>query len=268
MSKARIEVLFSSVAPYLGAGILLLGIVRLCLYYYYFGVNIVDYIELSEIITSLLDLGAGFIIALVFLLICRIGVLVFQQLILRQPVKGDGIEVPPHLPKRYILSSLPVVFIVMGNIEGRPALYVLFEVLLVVIAALVVWAWRAWSSNKKQPKRSSGISFYVIAFSICVCITVASAVNSIHSVRFSHRYYGTSIVFNDQPAFVSDGQHYYIGKCKNYLFIYHQDRDITEVIPMSAVQKMTLAVDTLTPEVCPPPAQFSGKRVGEERKEG
>jgi hypothetical protein len=254
MKKARrISDLFSSVAPYLGAGLLLLGIVRMCLYYSYFGINIVNFIELSEIILSLLDLGVGFVIALVCVLICFVAVVVYGNLVNKNGKISLALEVKTDARERYFFPLLILVFWILGLIDGTDHPLILLGILIVTIIALVFLTVHIWSMNERKPRTGNGVLFYALCFATCVTITIASAVKSIHSVRYDLRYYGTTIELEGQPPIVSDSTHYYIGKCKNYLFVYHQTEKMTEVIPMSSVQKITLVVDTLTPLICPPP---------------
>ncbi|MCG2616960.1 hypothetical protein LZZ85_21870 [Terrimonas sp. NA20] len=252
MGKQRsIPALFSSVAPYLGAGLLLMGMVRLCIFYGYFGVNIVQFIDLSEIVTSLLDIGVWFIIVLLSVLVGYLTLIVFTNSLRKKRAILPRIRSHDTVKRRYSFCFLFVGFIVLGLVDGRRSLEILFLCLVLVCLALVAGTYEIWLMSLKKPFTANSYLFYVLLFGSCVAIVVTSAMHSIDAVRNQYRYYGTAIELDNNRRFVSDSTQYFIGKNSHYVFLYHSDTHVTEVVPMSAVKHLILAVDTLTPNVCP-----------------
>lgn len=254
MAKDRsIPALFSTVAPYLGVGFLLMGMVRLCLYYLHFGVNIVHFISLSEIITSLLDIGVGFIVVLSCILFVVLSIIIFSNTSGKKGTWLPKITFETDIRMRQLFALLFATFIGMGYWDGLHTLQILDMCLVVVSLAFGVLALRLWSMNARKPRTSNSRLFYVLIFATCVSIAVSSAVHEMHAVRYRYRYYGTTVVLENNRTFVSDSNQYYIGKTNQYLYLYHAQTNVTEVIPMNAVKQLTLAVDTLTPNICPLP---------------
>lgn len=52
--------------------------------------------------------------------------------------------------------------------------------------------------------------------------------------------YGVSITFDDDKILVSDSSNYFIGKTQNYIFIYHEKENKTDIIPMTRVKQITM----------------------------
>jgi hypothetical protein len=244
----------SDVLPYLGSFIIFLGMTRLMTYYSSFGVNIINYLEFSEIITSFFDIILIVVFVILystiqnFLLINKSAQnekLLFQN-------KIEGIEKFTKRLLQYFLYYLEficsAIFIFIGyyiyslfnkNIDknvliGQGISSVLFFVFLIISFEINIK-----HKHIKSTINDKNIIDYFLFSLLFIAYTMFISYNQVHFVKDKKSTYGTIIKLNDNTVLQSDSNNYYIGKTQKFLFFYHEYTKTTDVIPVSNLKCLT-----------------------------
>lgn len=253
IEKQKVEAFHKGLLPYLGIVVLFLGVFRSMLFYYFFGINIVDYLELGEIISSFLDVIVISAILFFWSLFQRFLQQKSERLIdwfwsrkkpnVEASVENSPVETKESRIVGVVVSSLIfVVFCLINRVscsEFLSAVISLFGVLLIIHGIYFGIA-----STQKSSMRTAIFS-YVYIIGGAMLLLAGNSIFQVYRIQDVKKYVGTTITFNDKSVFVSDSQHYYIGKTENYLFIHNQSSHTTDAYPMSAVSKLHFAVDSM-----------------------
>lgn len=234
---------FPKIVPVISAALIFLGISRLIFYYSLYHVNIVSYLDFSEILTSFLDA----LWALVFAIIGALFLALFMGLANSYRKKVDAPELKQQRKKRQKIANwiwlISFIFYygylwvsaIKTDFYELPILLGI-SIILVLIGVLI----------SKHPEDSIKETFYWLLF----FLFIESLVLMITWIEFKsttrlHSTIGTTIIF-DEKTFVKDSSHifisdsttFYIGKTRNYLFVYDSKKEATTVFPMSSVIQM------------------------------
>ena len=106
-----------------------------------------------------------------------------------------------------------------------------------------------WAEIKLKIKRLSGdnvstrMNNFIVIFIIISAFFSNNIFNEIRSVKKDKIYYGTEIhyqKFDDKIKFISDSTSYYIGKTKNYVFIFQELNNTTKIIPVKNINQIII----------------------------
>lgn len=241
--------------PYVSSILIFLGVWRLMCFYSAFNIDILSYLELSEIITSFLDIVIVLIIQIAFFAIPGFlfeskkdaelsvtrRVLALNELVFINRLKFYFVLL---LPVLLMIVVLPIVSYVMSlltkaTISGSFWQYVLYIAFFLVLLVIVL------EIEAKHVRHNS--SFYAKVYARTVFFVIFSvgwvwlhAGRQVSSIKESKSTYGTSIILDDEVVLLSDSTKYFIGKTHGYLFVHDEENETTDVIPMSKVKKMIL----------------------------
>jgi hypothetical protein len=206
------------VAPLL----IFLGIHRLYFYYHWFGINIISFLDFSEIITSILD----FIVAFLFLNVPLI-LLLASIFIKRSKVVA------------FIFVLAGIVIQVLNLVNARILIdnYMLSPMNIVSVAfILVVLYFKYMGHRRPQVIMDIMYPFIVLALLMFWVLSGAVATEKAQRVIVRKSFSGVKIVLKDSIVMRTDSSNYYIGNTTNYVFVYHEKNKQTEVKKMSDVQ--------------------------------
>jgi len=225
------------------------------IFYAAFGVSIINYLDLSEIITSFFDIILLVVITFVY------------SSIQNYLIKNKVVSVEMVGKRNKILTETNLWKIIKLYFDY---LLVLIVFGIIIISGLLIWRWfidllSYWTifilgllfvlaiifiivdveidrKNKiNQPsldkKRIIKLSQYGLFLLGLIFLYTIIQVNL---VRFDKSTLGTSIVLDTNSLFVSDSSNYYIGKTKNFIFIYHEKEMSVDAIPMARVKQITV----------------------------
>ena len=220
-------------------------------YYNYFRIEIISFMDFSEIITSFFDI----IVVTIFFLATFLTVYFLI---------GN--------PKDNFLNS-PFAFIEKNTrrIRNRFLQFVAFFFLLILIMGPILFFF-GFITGTLTPYNGNffkglDLPFYILLASLIimylllrlkkanstgfiaglvVLIVLSStgyvyimANQEVNNVRKNKKNIGVSIELSNGKEMQSDGFNYYIGKTNNYLFFYHEKENQTEVFKMDQVNKLS-----------------------------
>ncbi|MDD4227095.1 MAG: hypothetical protein PHU98_11970, partial [Mariniphaga sp.] len=246
---------YSELISYMGAVIVFLGVTMLFFYYQSFGINIVSYLEFSEIITSFFHI---LVIAVIFFLystiqsILQTGKSEHER---KKQLKQDILNEESFFKRLwlylkfhdYVLFSFfayllihITVWIILKKIYFQDfilliAIYI-GGFLLYVIASEV----EVKHNQLKSSENTKRISELLLTATFFVILTIWVTYQEVHSVKKNKTTYGTTVILKDESMFKSDSCNYFIGKTQNYVFFYNEESKSTEVIPVSELKRMIL----------------------------
>jgi uncharacterized membrane protein (DUF485 family) len=250
--------------PYLGAYFILYGAIQMVTYYSQFNIDIVGYVDFSEIIVYFIkDIHLVLVNSLMFIafpMVLRISGLARMEKEVDEIVnntntlkeriqsknfasKEDIVELRKNsdnaksqLAKSkktmYVIitiTSLSLLFLFAILIQYQ-LWYMLARVLVIMIITILVI-----SQLKEQ---SNFIVFTVLSLVVLIFSSFFDALENASQVKEKAKHKGFEIVLNDSVKLVSDTTSYFIGKTSNYTF-FHKD-SINIVIPNEQIKTINI----------------------------
>lgn len=240
--------------PYIGSLLILFGIFRLIVYYQGFGINIINFLDFSEILTSFLDI---IVFSIIFIVAALIQVQLYpvgQQLSeFNSRNIWDKILKTEDFLKRFVLyikyawpqmTALILVFFVQY-------IYGLFSLAqndlkitaLVIIGSIFYIFIKLEYSYKKQKFEQSKnrifFNFAVLHFAIVIIMLLFYSIWEIKHVKRDLAYKNVKIEFTDGQKILSNDTIYYIGNTKNFAFIFNAKQNTTQVRAVSDIKSIS-----------------------------
>lgn len=244
--------ILKSFVPFLGSGLLFLGLIRLYIYYQLFNVNVVEYIAAGEIITSFLDVVVIIALVLITLLCAAAFTLFLRDAFTKKKARNtendEDTDTPdePSIKTRYFI----LFSVVMATLKSVPekSLYVfIFNYLAIAGAVVVIWAYKVLNRKDRPPGLLSFLFPYALLIIASIFWLASSSFYKAHRVIDKKKYYGTVIMLTDGTYMRSDSNRYFMGKTSEYVFVHNESEKATEIIPINLVKKIKLTVDAATP---------------------
>lgn len=258
---------FLRFVPYAGVTLIFLGFVRLMTYYTAFGINIINFLEFSEIVTTFLDMTVVITIAIIGMTIQGIW---HNSPGERQKMFTENFKKYERIRKKKgcifwrkrwsirgkcIWHCMPMIVLLLillsylGYLHNHLNRNQIFRMFGHLIVLSLLFSTAIFKLERRHLKRNSSIEsrqqMQVLVYGILLfLIVLISSFSDVSGVRRDKSTYEVSFVMEDETTnketlIVSDSSDYYIGNTKNYLFFYHQCGDSTEVIPMKQVKSLT-----------------------------
>lgn len=253
MSEETNDLKLLNILPFFGSFLIFLGATRLFVFYQYFGINIINFIEFSEIITSFLD-------------IIILAIIIMSFAIVNKTINNID-EIEDHNTKKdrwdiiiqthdaasrlwlYIkhlwitistLGFLLIVTIVYSYIKNDiEQLY--FNLILAgsTLIFLLVSLEFQYKHVKKQRNRTQ-IQLYnfLLYFLLSITLLMIFTHTEIKLIKTRKSYQNTTILLTENRILKSDNENYYIGNTNGYLFFHHSLEKITDVYPMAEVKQI------------------------------
>ena len=248
VTREKEELDFTKYIPFVSAGLMLLGVTKLTFYYGHFGVNILSFLEFDEILTSFLR----DIVSVYFML----GFFIFYTISSSSNPESITEKFFTKEKRQYFIRTTAVLilfcffmttavrYIIKSFQSNKSDMSVLAGGVMVAILYILVFRY-VYTRHTSKLMRQLSITFGIIL--ICgVFVSLESHFEST-AVEKGKANFGTRIIFNNETflndsshVFVSDSSTYYIGKTKNYIFIYNEREYFTSVYPMSNVISIDL----------------------------
>jgi len=238
---------------YIGPFIIFLGIIRLITFYNYFGIAIIDYLNFSEIITSFLDIIVFIVLYFVYIYIqnyltsnkSELDIIINKrQKIIEEKKLWKVILLYLNYLKKILILELIIIisfgilhffFKEIANlVVAVVSIFLITSTIFLIISVEIERKHYHLNSTeiRKQFISIALISLYLILFIMGYSFYQAYSVKNMKSTC------GVTIMFDNNEIFVSDSTNYYIGKTQNYIFIHHQEKNTTDVFPMTRIKQM------------------------------
>jgi hypothetical protein len=248
----------NKISQYIAYGspfIIFLGMVRLIIFYNSFGISITDYLDFSEIITSFFDI--------IVLVVVFFGIALIQSFLIRDKEKLERANAKRQeilkeenyfklwwLYVKYLKGLIAITFLVIvGCVIGHfwfssVTIWALFltSSALVFLIFVIVTSVEIERKDLQFNATIAGRRFiYFVLYGLAITFCVSSySFYQANSIMKDKTNIGVTIILSNDKAIVSDSSNYYIGKTKNYLFIYHEKEKTTDVYPIARIKQMTM----------------------------
>ncbi len=228
------------------------GILHLYFFYTAFGISIFSFLEIGEVLTAFLSNFMQTLILIALAVINR--VLIFGKKdnewhneiydkLLNSNTLGKRIRI-------FIVEFWPLMICSIGvALAGLIIALIRHEdtnsLILSISVILLVWVatFYSWELPILYKKNNTSVEtqtkkkfFYMILLFVLVIYIFTQF--KISSIKHDKSTLGTEIYLDNNSVLESDSTSYFIGKTNNYIFIYHQDDNYTEVYPVNRVKKL------------------------------
>lgn len=230
-----------------GIVILIAGILRLYIYYKFFHISIIPFIEPGEILTAFFDN------LLYFLCFLGLNIIVLWGFYER---KVDTNTILPdttfcqrlilyevfRLNKIILLLVLSVALFCVSKCRNSKYFYEFYLWILLLIIAIYINPTAIFESENLFLKSNiiineTTVIFLISAINLMVFSSI-SGYNESFKVKRRNFYIKTEFELENSPKIISTKDYYYIGKTKQFAFFYDRNKQETDVIPVSKFTKM------------------------------
>jgi hypothetical protein len=249
--KEERGITFQSIIPYLGSFIIFLGVLRLTFFYDEFKIDIISYLEFTEIITSFFDiliiLLSLIAMSTMFIIMNKIHLKENNKKLLTQILGSDSfwkrLKLYPLYYSNLLLNYLiTIVALTLFYYKNTPFYVIIMcsGALLVGFVVEIIITEIKIKHHTLSSSKDSIILSSMMMLSIIVCVyTVELATQEANDIKEKKMYYGTTLYLDDSTKLVSDSTNYYIGKTQNFIFFYHEKAKTTDVYPMDRVKQLS-----------------------------
>ncbi|WP_028667007.1 hypothetical protein [Runella zeae] len=221
--------------PSLIASVILLGTVYINSYYFFgYGFRVGTYLEISEILLlSFVDLGGVFDETILLILMVTLPFYFFAKRINGSLlIVKTGILV---IATEYLIAYLLTTTHLKSKVNLTSGNYATFIYLLIISFLLYyIFTFIRPVLEKIQAK----IDLFYMPYSVLCFLTIVS-IKNYSDINILHNTYKSKIV-TDKDTLISDSSFYYVGKTKNYVFMWSARDTAMTVIPMSDIKKLVI----------------------------
>lgn len=265
-SLDEISIDYSKLFPVITGMLIVLGISRLMLYYGYFGIRILSFLEFGEIITSFLDIILTIITSSLFAWILLNIYSRKNKLKSKLPIapsdkqnkeqyeaylheKQNYLKEKKKLVRKYLFLAIASFLLLLVCIIMSLGNYKMIIIVAIVFAVVFTLTFLFTIIYFKQKtKLIKDLCQIAIVFAMAEGFIIYITTSEYYRTKYDKKHIGTKITFNNEiqfkdssHLFTSDSLNFYIGKTNNYIFIHHTKEDITSVYPMSTVMQIDFA---------------------------
>jgi hypothetical protein len=199
------------------------------IYYKYFKIDIINYLEFTEILTLFLD-NLIAIVGIIVLLIMYITIIAD---------KDPESALKKKFPKLY--WALPIIFSVcVACFVWFFMKDVLFQIISIIVVLLIFGT--IFFKGNEQYKKHFGKEFNIetiLFFILFVLMVISLSLTLPHQIKekkLSAKYLMTKITLIDGEIIRTDSNKYVVGNTKNFLFIHDDKHNHNKIIPMLRVK--------------------------------
>lgn len=225
-------------ASVITAFLIFMGVMKLHLYYGYFGIDIVDYLDFTEIIASFLDdiwLIFIFLAVMIFhTIVASSGLAYFINLGRKRKVSIDTISRGVSM-KAYKTSSLVtlVLFFVMFALLEKYVLKIFVYFTVLFFLQFLFYFARHFSVYRKAEKYFDKLIYFVTFF---LLVALLARLEVLRTIKYPKKWsiQTSSFTISNTPGLM------YLGKTKNFFFIYDKRSGEKWVVPTSSLSYMII----------------------------
>ena len=251
---------YSKFIPFATAGLIFLGVSKLLIFYSLFGINILPFLDFSEIVTSFLDGIISLTVGSVLFCLLFFGS-TYNYKLEQDKVKKDLIEKTEeddavflskklkYLRKRlFIFRAYGIISIIALILCYRNWKMVLITIVVITLVSFLAF-FILGIYNKQTPKLIKDVSLIALILIGSEIGIILSTIYEYRLIKHDKKYFGTRIDLNKESIIkdsthilLSDSSNFYIGQTNKYIFIHHMKDDRTSVYPISSVLKFDIKI--------------------------
>jgi hypothetical protein len=227
-----------SLLPHMGGLVVVLGIAKLILFYCFFGINIVQYLELSESVILFFEDILFYFFAL-FLPLLTIILFVGHPIGQLNSEVAKRIELENNFIKRtwiFLKFYYPLTFFIALSIySGKPN----FALIVITLTIFILWQTRFVLKKYYNSGLEPTYSNIIVLIVVSIGFGYSEMKNQVKEIAHG-KYKGTILHIKDKEKLVADTDMVYIGKTKDYYYLYDSTKQNAVIIPSDEVSKVEL----------------------------
>ncbi len=234
-----------TVLPLIGAFLVFLGLLKLDIYYSHFNINIVDYIDFSEILTSFLDDINIFLFCIIIMVIyTTLGSALFTQLMTKMINKSRERKINKDTIKRSLIQKIkrPLGIIISIIVTGigfgllfyfqKPWILIIvtlfsFQLILQILDLINSWTVKVNVDILYKP--AFVLLFFLLTYTMA----------QLEIIRVE-THPDTATITTDTEAFATSKDKVLIGKTDKYFFIHNKLTNSNQIIPTARLKILTI----------------------------
>ncbi|MGC4038390.1 MAG: hypothetical protein QM764_20670 [Chitinophagaceae bacterium] len=233
--KIPTNIKWKEVITLVGPTLIFLGILRLWVYYYAFNVDIISYLNFSEILTSFLQINiiVGLLCFPGILFLLTIVYCLFQK---KWPKKALFIAISFGVVLGITFSF---IFVYSNGSAGlNIAKQYFLGTFISIVIVVLFYFWQMVSKERSFIPNSLWLA--LLGILIFVLITLCISFNEISNTKFNKLYIGTVVELEKGEKILSTETDYMAGKTNSFIYIFHQNKQVTDIIPMEQIKIINL----------------------------
>jgi hypothetical protein len=214
----------------------LLGLTEITAYYNKFNIFILDYLTLSEFITTFL--GNIYLYILIFW---------FSSIIFLPKLKLTIIKALLFL---FFMSMLLYIALLFGDIRFPWSPFVAISFGLFFIGQIIIIFPKLKISDHINEIKEDGTKWFFTfsIFTVALLLTGFKGQSDANFVKRDHIFDGTTLFLSDREIKSNDTS-YFIGKTHDYYFFYNEIENSTTVYPASEIKKILIMTKLTNPKI-------------------
>lgn len=239
------------VFPYIGGATVLLSIINAIIFYSFFGIRILDYLEFSESLFLFLD---NILIVTIVGLIAFVVFLYFiNKLMKNKAIKIEyaiGIETHKIKHPKDIKAILIFLCILLPLYNAISLIWFQKDIPEVILTdCFGVWAILMQIANlkmmnyfdkEKESKKYIPIYFLAVFASLFSFTVIIWNSRKAISIKYDHKNTNQTIFFKSGTTLSTSDSLLYIGQTKNFIFFYNPKNDEKTIIKLDELSKIQL----------------------------
>jgi hypothetical protein len=203
--------------------IVILSVTNLITYYYSFNIQIVNYLDMTEITTLFLTMLPDYLLLLIPIII-----LIFHRSTFL------WIQLSLFLFVIYVITS-------NTNVQAK---WQFFVICFTLYSPVFIYVYKHKAKGNLLSyfrKNSKNLKFKLITY-IVVSSILATCINSMLNVMLiknRNLYYGTEMILEGKKV-ISDSTFYYVGQTRNYIFWYNAQSKSAKIYPTGKLQELMI----------------------------
>lgn len=233
MTKEKINLL--ALIPYIGSILIFLEVCRLLIFYSFFNIDIINFVGIDELLVYFFDLlpyGVGLFLWNLFL-----------QFYLYDSNPNDPANSDTKIQKRINCSVhiIDWVILVCGIVVFWQT-YLQYKFLGIAILALVPYVGtlilkKFLQVNSKYVSKLNG--GLIISLFFFLAIMINFTINHALDIKYKGKSLGVELQMENNQTFVSDSSVFYIGKTKDFVFIFNNETKKSSAVKIELIQEFT-----------------------------
>jgi len=232
--------------------IIIAGLLKYIIYYAFFNVPIVQFIDLNEIIVLFSEdiihiLGLFLFLGFFSFLASTTKTTMKSRRFLIKYFKEKEIELRIwyYLKTNYlsIIILIGVALLIWTNIFDKKELEYTTQILIVIDTLFLIIRFAVHEVKRemylkgKLEKKNSKIELFFGILILSINLILIYSVKEVEKVKYKGKYSGVVVTLENE-VLKSDSASFYIGKTKNFLFYHKTKTNTTRVIPCDRIKEM------------------------------
>ncbi len=220
------------------------GVLKFYIYYKSFGISILQFVELQEIIILFMDNLIAYL-AIILPTTLTLFFLFYNKYTFNS---WRSKELRKTLITLILFCILCFVggYIYYKNNRGLVAIDFILLIILIVICILAIplaypWVYRFLNNKIKIKINLPGITSIFLAI-ILLLYTISTAINEVFKVKNQKYYSGVEIRMKENKVITSDDSCTFIGNTKNYVFLYYNNSMSCVAYKMSDIESIKFPI--------------------------